>query len=160
MDLKIITEFGSTLLYYQLFHPNIQLHIERPSNDLGVYENEVFASLINGDLEKQNGLDYNYIKAPKIKTVIFLDALYRASKGMEPFLSISTRLFKLTVDEFQEKAVDKDLDFNFYEIIKTTYWNILKEDASESLINQGFETIIQDTMKIITDKLLEDLSRK
>ncbi len=152
-----IDTLGQTLFYYQLYHPEIQLFIELPSKDLGVYEKEVFASLLPIEIEKSKDIEYSYQKAPKIKTLIFLDALYQASKGMEPFLSISTRLFKLTVDEFQDQAVERDLDLNLYNIIKTTYWNILQEDASETLINKGFETVAQDAMKICTNHLMKEL---
>lgn len=160
MDLKKTKEFGSTLFYYQLFHPTIQLFIELPSMDLGVYENVTFASLINGELKKQEGLEYSYQKAPKIKAVVFLDALYQACKGMEPFLSISTRLFKLIVEDHQAKAVEIDLDLELYDKIKTIYWGILKEDASESLINQGFEIVVQDAVKIFTEKLMKEILGK
>ncbi|HUH73433.1 MAG TPA: hypothetical protein VLZ75_03400 [Chitinophagales bacterium] len=151
---------GQTLFYYQLYHPKLHLYVELPTNDLGVYENEVFASLIEGKIEKEEYLEYTYIEAPKIKSLIFLDALYQASKGMEPFLSISTRLFKLIVDEFQDRAVERDLDLNLYNIIKTTYWNILQEDASETLINKGFETVVQDAMKICIKNLLKEVLRQ
>ena len=157
MDIKNTTEIGSKLFYYQLYHPEIQLHIELPSCDLGVYQNGVFASLLGTSIEKIKGQEYLYPKIFKIKSVVFLDALYQACKGMEPFLTISTRLFKLTVDDFQEKAVEQDLDIALYDKIKTIYWSILQEDASENLINQGFEIVIQDAMKICTENLLKEL---
>ena len=160
MDIKNTTEIDSTLFFYQLYHPQIQLHIELPSKDLGVYENKVFASLIQGDIQKQEELEYTYQEAPKVKSVVFLDALYQSSKGMEPFLTISTRLFKLIVDEYQDKAAEQDLDIELYQKIKTIYWNILQEDASQSLINQGFEIVVQKAMKICTDKMMEEILGK
>ncbi len=158
MEIKNTAEIGQTLFYYQLYHPEIQLHIELPSQDLGVYKNHVFASLLESNIAKEE-IQYSYQLAPKIKAVVFLDALYQASKGMEPFLTISTRLFKLIVDEHQDKAVDQDLDVELYTKIKTIYWNILQEDAAESLINQGFEIVVQDAIKIYTEKLLTESLR-
>lgn len=160
MDIKNTTEIGSTLFYYQLYHPEIQLYIELTSKDLGVYQNGIFASLIQGDIEKPEGLEFTYQEAPKVKSVVFLDALYQASKGMEPFLTISTRLFKLIVDDHQQQSSEQVLDAELYQKIKTIYWNILQEDASESLINQGFEIVVQEAMKICTEKMLEEILGK
>lgn len=160
MDIKNITEIGSTLFYYQLYHPEIQLFFELPSKDLGVYQNDIFVSLLDNNIEKQKGLEYSYQKVAKVKSVIFLDALFQASKGMEPFLTISTRIFKLIVDDYQEKAAEQDLDIELYDKIKTIYRTILQEDAADTLINQGFEIVVQEAMKICTEKILEEVLRE
>lgn len=160
MDIKNITEIGSTLFYYQLYHPEIQLFFELPSKDLGVYQNDIFVSLLDNNIEKQKGLEYSYQKVAKVKSVIFLDALFQASKGMEPFLTISTRIFKLIVDDYQEKAAEQDLDIELYDKIKTIYRTILQEDAADTLINQGFEIVVQEAMKICTEKIMEEVLRE
>lgn len=150
-------DFGNTLFYYQIYKPEITISIELPSKDLGIYHQNNFISLLNISIDKTGISEFYYYEIPKIKTVIFLDALFKASKGMEPFLSISTRLYKLIVDSHQEKSEILDLDFELYTKIKTIYWEILQEDATDELINKGFEIVIQEAIRISTDWVIEQL---
>lgn len=141
-------------LYYQLHRPDIDLHLELPSQDLGIYVDGDFISLLDETIEKDATTPPTYHAVPKIKTVIFLDALYQASQGMEPFLSISTRLFKLIVDDHQEKAADLDLDEELYNKIKVMYWGIIQEKAADELINKGFELVMNKALEICKDWML------
>ncbi|MCO5231792.1 MAG: hypothetical protein M9958_11635 [Chitinophagales bacterium] len=155
--LNIPDDFGSTLFYYQIYKPDILLHVEIPSLDLGIYQQGVFTSILNNSTDKFPTTSSQYQEVPKIKTVIFLDALYKASKGMEPFLSISTRLFKLIVDSHQKKAETLDLDIELYTKIKTIYWEILQENATDELINKGFEVVVQEAIHICTEWIVEEV---
>ncbi len=150
---------GTKYFYYQLYRPDVRLHIELPTHDLGVYQDGIFASLLDEEVSKENAA-LKYVEAPKIKAVIFLDALYKASKGMEPFLSISTRLFKLLVDDHQVKATEIDLDAELFTKIKTIYLGILQESAADELIEKGFEIVVQEAIQLSTEWMLETVSGK
>ena len=143
-------------LYYQLYRPEIHLHIEQPTLDLGVYVDGLFVSFLDEEIDKVGG-QFTYHRVPKIKTVIFLDALYQASKGMEPFLSISTRLFKLIVDDHQSEAADLDLDLELFEKIKTMYWGTIQDKAPNELIDQGFEIVVHEAAEICAEFMLGKL---
>lgn len=151
---------GTRYFYYQLYRPDVSLHIELPTHDLGVYQDGIFVSLLDEDVSKENGAAFQYVEVPKIKAVIFLDALYKASKGMEPFLSISTRLFKLLVDDHQNKAAEIDLDAALFTKIKTIYLGILQENAADELIEKGFEIVVQEAIQLSTDWMIETVSGK
>ncbi|HZH67990.1 MAG TPA: hypothetical protein VFD65_02215 [Chitinophagales bacterium] len=140
-------------LYYQLYRPDIELYIEQPTLDLGVYVDGLFVSFLDEELDKSSN-QFTYHPVPKIKTVIFLDALYQASKGMEPFLSIATRLFKLFVDDHQSKAADMDLDLELFDKIKTMYWATIQDKAPKELINEGFEIVVNEAAKICVEWMM------
>lgn len=153
------TSLGTKYFYYQLYRPDVCLYLELPTNDLGVYQDGVFISLLDEQLSASSE-PVRYVEVPNIKAVIFLDALYQASKGMEPFLSISTRLYKLLLDDHQHKAADIDLDAELYTKIKTIYRGILQENAADALIEQGFEIVVQDAVRITTEWMLDVASGK
>lgn len=150
---SIPTSLGTKYFYYQLYRPDVRLHLELPTNNLGVYQDGVFISLL--DEESLPAAAPRYVEVPKTKAVIFLDALYQASKGMEPFLSISTRLYKLLVDDHQNKAAEIDLDVELFTKIKTIYWGILQENAADALIDKGFEIVVQDAVRISTEWMID-----
>lgn len=151
---NIPASLGTKCFYYQLYRPDISLHLALPANDLGIYQDGIFISLLDEQLS-ETPTKVRYVEVPKIKAVIFLDALYQASKGMEPFLSISTRLYKLLVDDHQNKAAEIDLDAELFTKIKTIYWGILQENAADALIDQGFEIVVQDAVKISTEWMID-----
>ena len=159
MENTEIQALGIKYFYYQIYRPEIQLFLELPTCDLGVYQEGNFASLLDQPLP-QSTYPRRYEKIPKIKTVYFLDALFHACKGMEPFLTISTRLYQLIVQDMQGHAVDLDLDVVFFTKIKTMYYEILQENAKDELIEKGFEIVIEEAIKIITKHMLEQLSVK
>lgn len=150
-----INTLSDTLFYYQLYKPEIELFFEINSSDMGIIQRNQFKSAIHPEIPKQIIESANYQKIPKIKSVIFLDALFIASKGLEPFLTISTRLYKLLVDDLQDKAAELDLDEALFTKIKTIYWSVLQEEATEDLMEHGFEIVTQEAMLICTRKIIE-----
>lgn len=153
-DINLPDSLSTKYFYYQLYRPDVELYLEVPTLDLGVYQEGVFISLLDEKLESSSS-EKSYVAVPKIKSVIFLDALYKASKGMEPFLTISTRLYKNIVDDHQDKAVELNLDAELFTKIKTIYWGILQENATEGLIEQGFEIVMKDAINLSTEWMVE-----
>lgn len=153
-DIKISEAFATKYFYFQLYRPEVKLHLEVPSLELGVYQDGVFVSLLEEAVEI-NDAEVRYVEVPNIKAVIFLDALYRACKGMEPFLTISTRLYKNIVDDHQSKAVEIDLDAELFTKIKTIYWGILQENATDELIEQGFEIVVKEAIQFSAEWMVQ-----
>lgn len=153
-DVKTPASLSTKYFYFQLYRPDVRLHLEIPTLDMGVYDEGVFISLLDEKVE-QSSSEKSYVEVPKMKTVIFLDALYKASKGMEPFLTISTRLFKNIVDDHQDKAADLELDSELFTKIKTIYWGILQENAADALIEQGFEIVVGEAIESATQWMLD-----
>lgn len=153
-DVKTPASLATKYFYYQLYRPDVQLHLEIPTLDMGVYADGVFISLLDDTIEPTTAEKF-YVEVPKMKTVIFLDALYKASKGMEPFLTISTRLYKNIVDDHQDKAVDLVLDAELFTKIKTIYWGILQENAADALIEQGFEIVVSEAIASATQWMID-----
>lgn len=154
--MMISNALATKYFYYQLYRKDIQLHLELPTLDLGVYQDGVFISLLDETIPSSEKVK-SYVEVPNVKAVIFLDALYKASKGMEPFLSISTRLYKNLVDDHQNKVVDIDLDAELMTKIKTIYWGILQENATEDLMEKGFEIVVQEAIVSSTEWMVKSV---
>ncbi len=156
-DIPHLSAFTEKYFYFRLYRADVRLYIEFPTLDLGIYQDGVFVSLLNLN-QHTHTEKLTYHPVPKIKMVLFLDALYRASKNLEPFLSISTRLFKLILDDYQDKAETLELSPELYRKIKTMYWGVLQENATEELIENGFRIVMEDAMKLYTKEMLREIS--
>lgn len=148
--------FIEKYFYYKIFKPDFIFHLELPTLDLGVYSDGIFVTFIEIEKGDEN-TPKKYLEAPNINLIRFLDALFIASKKMEPFLTISTRLYKLIVDDYQDKSTELELDLEMYNKIKTMYWGILQEKATDELMEKGFELVMSEAMKTYVEKMLQDL---
>ncbi|MCO5247943.1 MAG: hypothetical protein M9887_03215 [Chitinophagales bacterium] len=154
---KVSQDFIEKYFYYQIFKPNFQLSIDLQHKDLGVYESGIFISIIGNESTIDQNLDGRFVQASKVNLLKFVDAMFVVSKKLEPLLSISTRLYKLLLDDYQDKAIDLHLDTEMYQKIKTMYFGILQENATDELIEKGFEISMSDTMKVYVEKMLDEL---
>jgi len=155
---QLPADFCSTFFYYSLYRPEMELSLDKATADLGVYADGHFVSLLcPGEVVEIPEPSGRIAALPGIKTVVFLDELYKASKGMEPFLTISTRLYKLIVDDHQTAAADLDMDQELFEKIKSIYWSILQEDASGQLINEGFRIVTDEAITACVHQLVAEI---